>query len=72
MFQKKLDKQTKEVHQTMDDVSLHQEDSGNDATANQIEDNNNNQVCVLMKETHPKTDTDNPKTICIQRQTSTT
>ncbi|XP_070959712.1 smoothelin-like protein 1 isoform X4 [Oncorhynchus clarkii lewisi] len=44
MFQKKLDKQTKEVHQTMDDVSLHQEDSGNDATANQIEDNNNNQT----------------------------
>ncbi|XP_042158782.1 smoothelin [Oncorhynchus tshawytscha] len=40
----KLDKQTKEVHQTMDDVSLHQEDSGNDATANQIEDNNNNQT----------------------------
>uniref|UniRef100_A0A8C7HGB9 Smoothelin-like 1 n=2 Tax=Oncorhynchus kisutch TaxID=8019 RepID=A0A8C7HGB9_ONCKI len=28
----------------MDDVSLHQEDSGNDATANQIEDNNNNQT----------------------------
>ncbi|KAK6298961.1 hypothetical protein J4Q44_G00304710 [Coregonus suidteri] len=44
MFQKKLDKQTKEVHQTMDDVSLHQEDSGNDATANQMEDNNNNQT----------------------------
>ncbi|XP_052366220.1 uncharacterized protein LOC118384034 isoform X2 [Oncorhynchus keta] len=40
----KLDKQTKEVHQTMDDVSLHQEDSGNDGTANQIEDNNNNQT----------------------------
>ncbi|XP_041702037.1 smoothelin [Coregonus clupeaformis] len=28
----------------MDDVSLHQEDSGNDATANQMEDNNNNQT----------------------------
>ncbi|KAM9511167.1 uncharacterized protein ACWYII_045752 isoform 2-T3 [Salvelinus alpinus] len=28
----------------MGDVSLHQEDSGNDATANQIEDNNNNQT----------------------------
>eukprot|EP00063_Salmo_salar_P080168 XP_014055003.1 PREDICTED: smoothelin-like protein 1 isoform X2 [Salmo salar] len=44
MFQKKLDKQTKEVHQTMDNVSLHQEDSGNDARANQMEDNNNNQT----------------------------
>ncbi|XP_055743991.1 smoothelin-like protein 1 [Salvelinus fontinalis] len=28
----------------MDDVSLHQEDSGNDATANQTEDNKNNQT----------------------------
>ncbi|XP_029574081.1 chromatin assembly factor 1 subunit A-A [Salmo trutta] len=28
----------------MDDVSLHQEDSGNAATANQMEDNNNNQT----------------------------
>ncbi|XP_029626431.1 smoothelin-like protein 1 [Salmo trutta] len=49
----------------MDDVSLHQEDSGNDATANQTEDNKNNQTereasvqeCVPPKRDHLAEDT---------------